>query len=145
MGEYGYNRSPHDNCVYHRRVKDGSFIYLLLYVDDMIIAFWDMIDIQKLKVFLSSEFDMKDLGVAHKIFEIEIHRDRKHWKFFLSRKSYIQKVLERFSMLDEKIVSTPLAAHFRLLGDLDRNIIRVYVSTPIFQCRWEFDVRYDVH
>ena len=48
-------------------------------------------------------------------------------------------------MLDEKIVSTPLAAHFRLLGDLDRNIIRVYVSTPIFQCRWEFDVRYDVH
>ena len=33
-----YTRSNFDNCVYFRKLQDGSFIYLLLYVDDMLIA-----------------------------------------------------------------------------------------------------------
>ena len=33
-----YIRSPYNSCVYHSKVEDGSHIYLLLYVDDMLIA-----------------------------------------------------------------------------------------------------------
>uniref|UniRef100_A0A2N9H0H2 Integrase catalytic domain-containing protein n=1 Tax=Fagus sylvatica TaxID=28930 RepID=A0A2N9H0H2_FAGSY len=43
----------------------------------------------------------------------ETERARKLW---LSQKNYIRKVLEKFSMLDAKPVSTPLANHFRLSG-----------------------------
>jgi hypothetical protein len=32
------------------------------------------------------------------------------------KKNYIRKVLEKFSMLDAKPISTPLANHFRLSG-----------------------------
>jgi len=35
---HGYIRSSYDSCVYHSKVEDGSHIYLLLYVDDMLIA-----------------------------------------------------------------------------------------------------------
>ena len=72
----------------------------------------------KLKSLLSSEFDMKDLGAAKKILGIEIHRDRRAGKLWLSQKGYIKKVLERFSMLDAKPVSTPLSAHFKLSSGL---------------------------
>ncbi|XP_069146024.1 secreted RxLR effector protein 161-like [Solanum lycopersicum] len=40
---------------------------------------------------------MKDLGVARKIIGMEIIRDRERRKLFLSKRSYTQKVLARFS------------------------------------------------
>ena len=57
---------------------------------------------------------MKDLGAAKKILGMEIHRDQSVGKLYLSQKRYIEKLLEHFGMLDEKSVSTPLAAHFKL-------------------------------
>uniref|UniRef100_A0A0D2ZRS5 Reverse transcriptase Ty1/copia-type domain-containing protein n=1 Tax=Brassica oleracea var. oleracea TaxID=109376 RepID=A0A0D2ZRS5_BRAOL len=33
----GYIRSPYDWCVYVSKLKDATFIYLVLYVDDMLI------------------------------------------------------------------------------------------------------------
>uniref|UniRef100_A0A2N9HA88 CCHC-type domain-containing protein n=1 Tax=Fagus sylvatica TaxID=28930 RepID=A0A2N9HA88_FAGSY len=71
---------------------------------------------KRLKSLLHKEFEMKDLGAAKKILGMEIRRDRGARKLWLSQKNYIRKVLEKFSMLDAKPVSTPLANHFRLSG-----------------------------
>uniref|UniRef100_A0A3Q7ED97 Reverse transcriptase Ty1/copia-type domain-containing protein n=1 Tax=Solanum lycopersicum TaxID=4081 RepID=A0A3Q7ED97_SOLLC len=73
------------------RLKDDSFIYLVLYVDDILIAAKKKYDIQKLKGLLSAEFEMKDLGAARKILGMEIIRDRERRKLFLSQRSYIQR------------------------------------------------------
>ena len=45
---------------------------------------------------------------------MEIHRDRVSGRLWLSQYSYVKRVLERFNMDDAKLVSTPLANHFRL-------------------------------
>jgi hypothetical protein len=79
----GFKRSFYDSCVYIKFV-DGSPIYLLLYVDDMLIAAKSKIDITNLKEQLSSEFEMKGLGAAKKILGIEISRDMKSGLLFLS-------------------------------------------------------------
>ena len=42
-----YTRIKFDNCVYFSRLHDGSFIYLLLYVDDMLIASKSVEEIEK--------------------------------------------------------------------------------------------------
>ncbi|GJU24241.1 reverse transcriptase domain-containing protein [Tanacetum coccineum] len=52
-----------------------SLIYLLLYVDDMLAAAKDIEEVNKLKILLNTEFDMKDLGVAQSILGMEILRD----------------------------------------------------------------------
>lgn len=44
-----YVRIKYDHCVYLRKLKDGSFIYLLLYVYDMLIASKNLGEIEKLK------------------------------------------------------------------------------------------------
>ena len=72
---HGYNISPYDSHVYHSKVEDGWYVYLLLYVDDMLIATWDKYEIQKLKSLLCSEFEMKDMGAIKKILGMEIRRD----------------------------------------------------------------------
>ena len=38
MMAHGYTRSQYDNCVYCKLLPSGNGIYLLLYVDDMLIA-----------------------------------------------------------------------------------------------------------
>ncbi|KAH9696084.1 hypothetical protein KPL71_023037 [Citrus sinensis] len=110
-----FTRSGHDHCVYFRRLPDGVFIYLLLYVDDMLIASKNKDDIEILKKQLASEFEMKDLGDAQRILGMEIRRDKKNVSVWLTQKSYLKKVLERFGMDDKtKPVCTPLAPHFKL-------------------------------
>ena len=44
-----------------KSLDDGSSIFLLLYVDDMMIAIKSMSEINKFKFLLSKEFDIKDL------------------------------------------------------------------------------------
>jgi Reverse transcriptase (RNA-dependent DNA polymerase) len=51
----------------------------------MLIAAKNMSDIAKLKVKLKTEFQMKDLGAAKKILGMEISRDRKENKLYLSQ------------------------------------------------------------
>uniref|UniRef100_A0A2N9FA36 CCHC-type domain-containing protein n=1 Tax=Fagus sylvatica TaxID=28930 RepID=A0A2N9FA36_FAGSY len=116
MIQIGYTRCEYDCCVYVRILEDGSYIFLLLYVDDMLIAAKSMCEVKRLKSLLHKEFEMKDLGAAKKILGMEIRRDRETRKLWLSQKNYIRKVLEKFSMLDAKPVSTSLANHFRLSG-----------------------------
>jgi len=110
----GYTRSRHDNCAYLKQYSDGAFIYLLLY---MLNASKDKSLINKLKSQLNEEFEMKDLGAVKKILGMEIRRDRKAGTLYLSQGRYLEKVLGRFNMDNCKVVSTPLAAHFRLSAE----------------------------
>jgi hypothetical protein len=118
MVGHNYFRSQYDSCMYFKNLGNDSFIYLLLYVDDMLIAAKDISEINRLKEELHGEFEMKHLGAAKKILGIEIQRDKISGKLYLTQKSFIEKVLERFGMKDAKLVSTPLAAHFRLSAAL---------------------------
>ena len=115
MIDQNYTRSNFDHCVYFRKLQDGSFIYLILYVDDMLIASRNQGEICRLKAQLSKEFEMKDLGEAKKILGMEIARDRHRGTLCLTKKQYLKKVLQRFGMFEKtKPVSTPIAPHFKL-------------------------------
>jgi len=53
-----------------------NYIILALYVDDMLIAGVNMVEIDKLKKQLSKHFETKDLGPANQILDMRIFRDR---------------------------------------------------------------------
>jgi len=74
MISFVYTRSLYDPCVYFRKLPSGEYIYLLLHIDDMFIASTNRSLIDKLKVPLSFEFEMKDLGDAKRILGMEIER-----------------------------------------------------------------------
>jgi Reverse transcriptase (RNA-dependent DNA polymerase) len=130
MVSLNISRSNYDSCVYLKRLDGGNYIYLLLYVDDMLISTTNMREIKKLKEQLSIAFEMKDLGVAKKILGMKITRDRSNRKLFLSQKEFAVKVIHRFGMEKAKVVSTPLAAHFKLSAALSStsNGERIYME-----------------
>jgi len=61
--------------VYYNKLPGGEYIYLLLYVDDMLIASKSRSIIDKLKKDLSFEFEMKDLSEVKKALGMNIERD----------------------------------------------------------------------
>ena len=77
MVEQGYSRCHSDHCFYFKRLDDGSYIMLSLYVDEMLVVGSNMQEINVLKRKLANSFAMKDLGAAKQILGMRITRDRK--------------------------------------------------------------------
>ena len=117
MVRNGFSRSNFDSCVYVKWI-DGCGIFLLLYVDDMLIASKNKNEIQNVKRLLGSEFEMKDMGPAKKILGMKITRDMKQGVLFVSQCDYLRKLVAKFGMSEAKAVQTPLAAHFKLSAQM---------------------------
>jgi len=47
MLSHGYSKSDYDSCVYNKKLQDGSFIYLLPYVNDMFIVSKSMPEVKR--------------------------------------------------------------------------------------------------
>jgi hypothetical protein len=83
MIEQGYNRCHYDHCVYFKRLENGRYSILLLYVDDMLVVGSNMKDINVVKNKLVNSFAMKDLCAANKILGMRIKKDKKNCKLTL--------------------------------------------------------------
>jgi hypothetical protein len=94
---YGFIENFVDQCIY-LKVSGSKVIFLVLYVDDILLASNDLGLLHDTKQFISQNFEMKDLGEASYVIGIEIHRDRKQRILKLSQKGYIEKVLDRFKL-----------------------------------------------
>ncbi|RVX10077.1 Retrovirus-related Pol polyprotein from transposon TNT 1-94 [Vitis vinifera] len=105
---FGFKENTVDQCIY-LKFSGSKFIILVLYVDDILLASSDVGLLHETKRFLSSKFDMKDLGNASFVLGIQIHRDRSRGILGLSQKAYIDKVLSRFGMSNCAPGDTPVA------------------------------------
>jgi hypothetical protein len=74
---FGFKENEEDNCIY-TKFRNRKFIFLILYVDDILVVCSDVSLLLETKRFLSLNFDIKDLGEASFVLEIEIHRDRRN-------------------------------------------------------------------
>ena len=63
----------YDKCIYSKKL-DNDYIIVCLYVDDIPIFGTFLDAIQRVKDYLSQNFDMKDLGLADIILGMKIFR-----------------------------------------------------------------------
>ncbi|GJV04566.1 retrovirus-related pol polyprotein from transposon TNT 1-94 [Tanacetum coccineum] len=103
-----------DSCVYYRSYAQGGYIYLLLYVDDMMIACKSKAEIGPTKSSLKREFNMKELGEAKKILGMEIVRDQSRNILTVSQSGYVSKILNNLRIDNGKSIEMPLGGHFKL-------------------------------
>ena len=75
MTKSGFCKAEKDPCCYFKKYTD-SYVFLLLYVDDMLIAGSCIREINNLKTRLSAAFEMTDLGLVKQILGMRISRDR---------------------------------------------------------------------
>ena len=113
VSEFGFVENQVDECVYMKS-EGKNFIFLVLYVDDILLASSDVNLLKRTKCFLSQRFDMKDLGEASYVLGIEIKRDKPKNLLGLCQQAYINKVLKRFDMQNCTGGLVPMAKGDRL-------------------------------
>ena len=86
-----------DQCIY-QKVNGSKICFLMLYVDDILLATNDKSLLYEVKHFILNNFDMQDMGEASYVVSIKIHRERSRGILGLSQETYMNKVTERFNM-----------------------------------------------
>jgi hypothetical protein len=112
-----------DNCIY-QKFSGSKFVFLVLYVDDILLATNDLGLLHHTKQFLSQNFEMKDLGEASYVLGIEIHRDRSQKMLGLSHKAYIKRVMKKFRMHECTPNASPILKGYTFnLSQCPKNVL----------------------
>ncbi|CAL2256803.1 unnamed protein product [Prunus armeniaca] len=99
-----------------KKKNNGSaIVFLVLYVDDILMFGNDIGMFTSVKLWLSKTFSMKDLGNASYVLGIKIYRDRTRKLIGLSQSLYVDKVLGRFQMEHSKKGFLPVRHDIHLL------------------------------
>ncbi|RVW79030.1 Retrovirus-related Pol polyprotein from transposon TNT 1-94 [Vitis vinifera] len=111
--EFGMLRSTVDHSVFYHHNSLGQCIYLVVYVDDVVITGNDQDGIQKLKQHLFTHFQTKDLGKLKYFLRIEIVQSNS--SVVISQRKYVLDILEETGMLDCKPIDTPMDPNVKLV------------------------------
>jgi hypothetical protein len=98
--------------VFHR---GSDTVYLLLYVDDIILIASSIELLHRTIFALQREFAMKDLRPLHHFLGITV--ERRPDKLFLHQRTYTLDILKRAVMTDCKPCSTPVDLKAKLAAD----------------------------
>ncbi|GKC18112.1 retrovirus-related pol polyprotein from transposon TNT 1-94, partial [Tanacetum coccineum] len=105
---YGFTSSRADTSLFVFR-SNSCIMYLLVYVDDLILTGNDETTITTFISCLNQEFAIKDLGDLNYFLGLEVvYTDH---GLFLTQSKYASDILKRADLYDSKPVSTPLAPH----------------------------------
>ena len=94
---YNFKENVVNPCIY-MKVNGSNYIFLVLYIDDILLAYNNSNLLSETKILLFGHFDMKDPGEALYVLGIQILCDRAINVLRLSQKTYIDRVLKRFNM-----------------------------------------------
>jgi hypothetical protein len=116
---FGFTKSDVDPNLYYK-VEDGFPLILVLYVDDLFLTGDEKL-IDGCKRELTSEFEMKDLGLMHYFLGLEVWQ--RPDEMFLSQGKYTFDILQRFRMMDCKSIATPMVMNLKLLSDSSSDLV----------------------
>ncbi|GKE38158.1 ribonuclease H-like domain-containing protein [Tanacetum coccineum] len=150
LSECGFTQSLNDQSLFVKS-SDNVFIVLLVYVDDIIISGNDLNEINMFKSFLSSKFQIKDLGKQKYFLGIEVLECGND--ICLSQMIYCIELLHEFGMLGCKPTSVSMepntVLNFKVSDDdpaLD-NITgyQKLIGKLIYLTHTRPDIAYSVH
>ncbi|KAG5673869.1 hypothetical protein PVAND_003879 [Polypedilum vanderplanki] len=119
----GFIQSQADMCFYIKNL-DNKSCYLIIHVDDILIAGSDLEIISQTQATLSKHFQVKDLGTVKFFLGIAINQDEEG-NFFINQENYIKKIVSEASLSDAKPSKIPLdVGYYKLEDEIFLKIIR---------------------
>lgn len=110
--QLGFKPSHGDPSLYIGETKSATWI--LVYVDDLLMACKDPQELSFLKDELKKHFPMKDLGEVSTYLGMELHRDREAKTISLSQKKYVEELVAKFGLQETKPAPTPIQVNHGL-------------------------------
>ena len=113
LEKIGFTPSEADPGLYVMTMKLSN-VFVLAYVDDILIAGKDKAMVEQVKTVLASVFDVHDKGPANIFVGLEITRDRDKRTLTISQRRMTMDLVTKYGLADAKPKATPLAAGTRL-------------------------------
>jgi hypothetical protein len=107
----GFTQSRSDYSLFIR-VQGSSFVILLVYVDDIILASNDSQAISQLTVCLNNQFKLKDLGPLKFFLGLEVARSAQG--IYVSQRKYTLEILDDCGLLASKPARFPMESNLKL-------------------------------
>jgi len=111
MIEQGFIRSEHDYCLYVRTTV-LSKTYIILYVNDLLLAGINKQEVLEVKIVLSRCFKMKVFGNVKYFLRIVIKQNLEKSEISLNQSKVVENII-KYNMENCKAVSTPMEANFK--------------------------------
>ena len=93
----GFKENIVHQCIY-MKVSGSKYIFLVLYVDNILLPTNDIDLLIEKKQLLFSHFDMMGIGEASNVLGIQIFHDRLSGIMRLSQQTYVERIMKRFNM-----------------------------------------------
>lgn len=118
----GFHQSKADACLYSKRESDG-WVYLLIYVDDIVVAAKSSATIDRIRVAIQGTIDIEDLGDISHYLGMAITRDT-DGIYHLCQSAYINQVVCEFGLQDSKASSVPISVGYgKAVDDTDNGLL----------------------
>ena len=120
----GFSKRDEHHCLFTKPTQDGSPIFLIIFVDDMLLSGRHTGELAELIRKLRLRFAMKDLGPARPILRMKISRHRNQRQLSLSQTDYIGRVLERSTSNQPNLLWPRSPLIFGCLNETSRHPFR---------------------
>jgi len=114
LKEMDASRSFVDPCVYEWNHSVHGRVFILVYVDDLIVAGESLAGVKAVKSAVSGKFDVRDMAEVKDFIGIKVMRDRKASTITLSNPGHTAALLEAFVMEMATPNKTPMASGVKL-------------------------------
>lgn len=89
---FGYVQGQTDNTLFIKHTENNKITILILYVDDIIVTGYDSKEMANIKLMMTREFEVKDLGTLKCFLGMEITRSKEG--ISVSQQKYTLDLLE---------------------------------------------------
>ena len=112
VNRQSYRQSQVDHTMFTRVSAKGKITVLIVYVDDIILTGDDLVEMDRLKQSLATNFEIKDLSALKYFLGMEVTGSKKG--IVDSQRKYILNLLKEIGMSGCKPVDTPVEHNLRL-------------------------------
>ncbi|GLI71167.1 hypothetical protein VaNZ11_016269 [Volvox africanus] len=116
LEQMGFQVSQADPGLFLKDVQ-GERVYVLVYVDDLLVAAKSMATLNAVKNRLMSAFDIRDLGEARVFLGYEIERNRTEHTLKLSLTRFITELVAKYGLEEANPRKVPLSKALRAVGE----------------------------
>ena len=113
----GFKASEADPGLYILKLPKGDYVFLLVYVDDIIVLSNEEPDIDQVVAKLEKVFGLRDLGYPVKFLGMEIKHNKETGEIKLSQQRMCINLVAKYKQENAKHLSTPLSTSTKLTKD----------------------------
>ena len=111
LKQFGFKRLYADAGIFVAQHTDGTLIFLLAYIDDIIMTGPNGTHVHSRKRDFMDKWECRDLGPCKEFLRMRIKYE--NGKIKLDQTAYLNKILKRFGMTDAKLAKTPLPTGYK--------------------------------